>query len=41
MHYNLTPLKALFSNPNHSDLILLIEDVLNPNKFANEYYTVG
>lgn len=41
MHYNLTPLKALFTNPSNSDLILLIEDVLNPSKFVEEYYTVG
>ena len=41
MHYNLTPLKALFTNPSNSDLILLIEDVFNPTKFVEEYYTVG
>lgn len=41
MHYNLHPLKALFANPSHSDLVLLIEDVLNPRKFVEEYYTVG
>ncbi len=41
MHYNLTPLKSLFTNPIHSDLILHLEDVLNPVKFVGEYYTVG
>lgn len=34
MHYNLTPLKTLFTNPNHSNLILLIEDVFDPTKFV-------
>ncbi len=41
MHYNLTPLKVLFSNPIHSDLILKIEDIFNPTRFVEEYYTVG
>lgn len=41
MHYNLTPLKVLFTNPSLSDLVLKIEDILNPSKFVEEYYTVG
>lgn len=34
MHYNLTPLKAYFTDPVHSDLVLKIEDVLNPSRFV-------
>lgn len=34
MHYNLTPLKFLFTDPNNSNLILKIEDVLQQNKFV-------
>ena len=29
MHYNLTPLKFLFTDPTNSNLILKIEDVLH------------
>ena len=41
MHYNLTSLKTLFKNPAQSDIIIQIEDILNPSKFNEEYYTVG
>lgn len=41
MHYNLTPLKALFKNYERADTVLRIDDVLNPFKFKDEYYLVG
>ena len=41
MHYNLTSLKFLFTDPSISNLILKIEDILHQNKFIDEYYTVG
>jgi hypothetical protein len=41
MHYNLTSLKNLFKNPARSDLIVRLEDVLNKDKFVEEYYLVG
>ena len=41
MHYNLAPLKNMFSHPYTSNLIIKIEDILNPSKFVDEYYTVG
>ena len=41
MHYNLTPLKFLFTEPGNSGLILKIYDILQKNKFVEEYYTVG
>lgn len=41
MHYNLTSLKLLFTDPSSSNLILKIEDILHQNKFIEEYYTVG
>lgn len=34
MHYNLTPLKFLFTDPANSDLILKIEDILHETKFV-------
>ena len=41
MHYNLTSLKNLFKNAARSDLIIKIEDVLNKDKFVEEYYLIG
>jgi hypothetical protein len=34
MHYNLTSLKSLFKNYSRSDLIVKLEDILNPLKFV-------
>jgi hypothetical protein len=41
MHYNLTPLKSLFKNHERADTVLKIDDVLNPDKFKDDYYLVG
>lgn len=41
MHYNLTPLKHLFKNHERSNKVVKVEDLLNPNKFQEEYYLVG
>lgn len=41
MHYNLTHLKSLFKNYEHSNKVIKLEDILNPNKFVEEYYLVG
>jgi hypothetical protein len=41
MHFNLTHLKVLFKNYEHSNKVIKIEDVLIPNKFIEEYYLVG
>lgn len=41
MHYNLTPLRALFKNCERSNIIVKIEDLLDAKKFAEEYYMVS
>lgn len=41
MHYNLTHLKVLFKNYEHSNKIIKIEDILNPKKFIEEYYLIS
>lgn len=41
MHYNLAHLKALFKNHERSNKVIKLEDILNPNKFVEEYYLIG
>ena len=41
MHYNLTPLKKLFKKYERNSIVVKIEDLLNKNKFIEEYYLVN
>jgi len=41
MHYNLTQLKSLFKNYDKSNIVLKLEDLLQPDRFKDEYYLVG
>ncbi len=41
MHYNLSALKSLFKKYDHSDKVLKLESVLNPERFKDEYYIIS
>lgn len=41
MHYNLNHLKTLFKNHERSNKVIKIYDILDPNKFVDEYYLIS